>query len=121
MARKTIYTYLLVSLSFISGAAKKEEKKKKKKEKQLSEEKLEVPVNETINIFSIASGHLYERFLRLAVSRSSTSHSHTSHCLIPRLTSFVFLCCQDYDAQRPQTYSQSCQVLVSQKLPLPNI
>ena len=26
--------------------------------------KLEVSVNETINIFSIASGHLYERFLR---------------------------------------------------------
>ena len=83
VARKTIY--LLVSLSFISGAAKKEEKKKKK-EKQLSEEKLEVPVNETINIFSIASGHLYERFLRLAVPRSSTSHSHTSLCLIPGLT-----------------------------------
>ena len=58
--------YLLFSLSFIGGAAKKEEKKKKK-EQQLSEEKLEVPVNETINIFSIASGHLYERFLRLVV------------------------------------------------------
>ena len=84
VARKTIY--LLVSLSFISGAAKKEEKKKKKKEKQLSEEKLEVPMNETINIFSIASGHLYERFLRLAVPTSSTSHSHTSLCLIPGLT-----------------------------------
>ena len=83
LARKTIYL-LLLSLSFISGAAKKEEKKKK--EKQLSEEKLEVPVNETINIFSIASGHLYERFLRLAVPRSSTSHSHTSLCLIPGLT-----------------------------------
>lgn len=25
---------------------------------------IEVTVNETINIFSIASGHLYERFLR---------------------------------------------------------
>ena len=84
VARKTIYL-LLLSLSFISGAAKKEEKKKKKK-KQLSEEKLEVPVNETINIFSIASGHLYERFLRLAVPTSSTSHSHTSLCLIPGLT-----------------------------------
>ena len=82
VARKTVYL-LLLSLSFISGAAKKE--KKKKKEKQLSEEKLEVPVNETINIFSIASGHLYERFLRLAVP-SSTSHSHTSLCLIPGLT-----------------------------------
>ena len=81
LARKTIYL-LLLSLSFISGAAKKEEKKKKK-EKQLSEEKLEVPVNETINIFSIASGHLYERFLRLAVPTSSISHSHTSLCLIP--------------------------------------
>ena len=88
MARKTIYTHLLVSLSFISGAAKKEEKKKK--EKQLSEEKLEVPVNETINIFSIASGHLYERFLRLAVSISSTSHSHTSLCLIPILVFVSF-------------------------------
>ena len=84
VARKTVYL-LLLSLSFISGAAKKEEKKKKKK-KQLSEEKLEVPVNETINIFSIASGHLYERFLRLAVPTSSTSHSHTSLCLIPGLT-----------------------------------
>ena len=84
VARKTVYL-LLLSLSFISGAAKKEEKKKKK-EKQLSEEKLEVPVNETINIFSIASGHLYERFLRLAVPTSSTSHSHTSLCLIPGLT-----------------------------------
>ena len=82
VARKTVYL-LLLSLSFISGAAKKEEKKKKK-EKQLSEEKLEVPVNETINIFSIASGHLYERFLRLAVPTSS--HSHTSLCLIPGLT-----------------------------------
>ena len=28
------------------------------------EEKLEVASNETINIFSLASGHLYERFLR---------------------------------------------------------
>ena len=91
MGRKTIYTYLLVSLSFISGAAKKEEKKKKK-EKQLSEEKLEVPVNKTINIFSIASGHLYGRFLRLAVPAwnrpvvsfwNHLSRSHTSLYLIP--------------------------------------
>ena len=28
------------------------------------EEEIKVPSNETINIFSIASGHLYERFLR---------------------------------------------------------
>lgn len=27
----------------------------------------EVAVNETINVFSIASGHLYERFLRYSV------------------------------------------------------
>ena len=59
-------TATILFISFIGGAAKKEEKKKKK-EQQLSEEKLEVPANETINIFSIASGHLYERFLRLAM------------------------------------------------------
>ena len=58
-------TATILFISFIGGAAKKEEKKKK--EQQLSEEKLEVPANETINIFSIASGHLYERFLRLAM------------------------------------------------------
>ena len=44
--------------------------------------KLEVPVNETINIFSIASGHLYERFLRLAVLIFSGSLAQTSS-LIP--------------------------------------
>ena len=64
--RKNLPSTATISfISFIGGAAKKEEKKKK--EQQLSEEKLEVPANETINIFSIASGHLYERFLRLAI------------------------------------------------------
>lgn len=33
-------------------------------EEESDKRAIEISVNETINIFSIASGHLYERFLR---------------------------------------------------------
>ena len=48
---------ILVSFSFLHGG-------KSSKDEESGTDKLEVSVNETINIFSIASGHLYERFLR---------------------------------------------------------
>ena len=46
--------------SFLHGGSKESEK-------AVVPDKLQVGENETINIFSIASGHLYERFLRLAI------------------------------------------------------
>ncbi len=43
--------------------------------------KLEVSDNETINVFSIASGHLYERFLRCVqfVVQTSSQMLYTRH------------------------------------------
>lgn len=47
----------LPSSSFLQG-------RKSGKDEDAVPDKLEVGANETINVFSIASGHLYERFLR---------------------------------------------------------
>ena len=56
----------MLAAPFLSLLGGKEEEKKKVEKP--SPKKLEVSENETINIFSIASGHLYERFLRSANS-----------------------------------------------------
>ena len=47
----------ILSFSFLHG-------RKSDKDEDSGADKLEVGANETINVFSIASGHLYERFLR---------------------------------------------------------
>lgn len=60
---------------------------------------LTVSVNETINVFSIASGHLYERFLRY-------------NDLHRGLVCFQTFSSQDYDVECTQTHSASRQVLV---------
>ena len=51
------YDIIVLSFSFLHG-------RKSDKDEDAGADKLEVGANETINIFSIASGHLYERFLR---------------------------------------------------------
>ena len=48
---------IILSFSFLHG-------RKSDKDEDSEADKLEVGANETINVFSIASGHLYERFLR---------------------------------------------------------
>jgi hypothetical protein len=48
---------IVLSSSFLHGG-------KSDKAEDSRDGKLEVGANETINVFSIASGHLYERFLR---------------------------------------------------------
>ena len=52
-----LYSFLLsTDISFLQGSDKVDEDK--------AADRLQVSDNETINVFSIASGHLYERFLR---------------------------------------------------------
>ncbi len=50
---------------FVNSLFGDSEEEKKKEAKGASS--FTVPQNETINIFSLASGHLYERFLRFVL------------------------------------------------------
>ncbi len=50
----------MLSVSFMGGG----------EESEKEEKKVTVGINDTINIFSLASGHLYERFLRYLITCS---------------------------------------------------
>lgn len=90
--------------SITGGGAKKEDAEKQKED--------------VLNVFSVASGHLYERFLRWV----AFSHTHTHTVLsAPSLKPIVhppFLL-QNNDVVRPSAYQNTRQVLVPQKLPVP--
>lgn len=101
----------------ITGGGSKKDVGKKKKE-------------DVLNIFSVASGHLYERFLRWDASCSQTNtHAYCyflgriHYCPLSPNTETrlsLFMCLfQNNDAVRPSAYQNTCQVLVPQELPLP--
>lgn len=97
--------------SITGGGSKKDDAEKKKED--------------VLNIFSVASGHLYERFLRWV---TSSSQLHSVTCLLWRLAFLLAqifklilhsVClCQDNDAVCPSTYQNTRQVLVPQELPV---
>ena len=58
MQTSTLRAFLF-DVSFMGGGGEEDDKKKDSKFWK----------NETINVFSIASGHLYERFLRYSISQ----------------------------------------------------
>lgn len=108
--------YGLIS-SITGGGSKKDDGEKKKED--------------VLNIFSVASGHLYERFLRWVAFSSQThtatrrlSRSYTLHPFFfspdPETHLSIFLSgFQNNDAVCPPAYQNTCQVLVPQELPLP--
>lgn len=111
---RLMYNGLIYSIT--GGGSKKDDGEKKKED--------------VLNIFSVASGHLYERFLRWDTFCSQT-HTHTdsyfpgSTHYFPlsanpktHLSPFVSLF-QNNDAVCPSAYQNTCQVLVPQELPLP--
>lgn len=104
------YYGLIYSIS--GGGSKKDEGEKKKED--------------VLNIFSVASGHLYERFLRWVTFSSQTLarlllRPYASSSLLPWCLKLIFhsLCLfQDNDAVRTSSYQNPGQVLVPQELPL---
>ena len=82
---------------------------------------------ETLHIFSIASGHLYERFLKVRTAQAVIGGEpaiHYSHS-VPHVLPFNVLFCPllpaDYDALDLQEDALACQVLVHRELPLTTV
>lgn len=103
-----MYNGLIYSIT--GGGSKKDNGEKKKED--------------VLNIFSVASGHLYERFLRWDTLCSQTHTRSDSYfpgrSANPKTHLSPFVCLfQNNDAVCPSAYQNTCQVLVPQELPLP--
>lgn len=92
-------------------------------------EELKQEKDDVINIFSVASGHLYERFLRwvqdVKVLVCSEILNNPSFCVCWGVTGVtdsclnLFIPSQDYDAVGSEEHQNSSQILVPQELPVP--
>lgn len=92
-------------------------------------EELKQEKDDVINIFSVASGHLYERFLRwvqdVKVLVCSEILNNPSFCVCWGVTGVtdsclnLFISSQDYDAVGSEEHQNSSQILVPQELPVP--
>ena len=94
-------------------------------------EEPKVEKDDVINIFSVGSGHLYERLLRsVSDTEKTTVTSNTEpidwFCLVFQallsLVLFLFLFTfQDHDVVGSEKHQNSRQVLVPQELPVPDV